>query len=424
MKTRGFLGLVALAAITLGTSCSNDELYNDHSPENAIGFSTYVGRDAQSRASVYDDTSLKASLDNGGGFGVFAYYTGTNGYQEAGEGVVGFKPNFMYNEDIVFNSTSSKWEYNPVKYWPNSAEEKISFFAYAPFTESSSGSNITGFSANNEAGAPIVTYKVAQNVKDQKEILWGVQKTSGKPNLDVQKQGMGQDVSFNFRHALARIGFNVEAMIDAVNSVSTPKEDNGATTNGTIDHDILNIYVRKVELKGNFYSQGQLNLNNTTQNVANWEPQSLPTSTTTFVLEDGIVDGQPDGETSEVCHFNDIHGVVTTEKQPLNAADSYIMVIPQKFEGPDKIKIIVYYDVIVKDEKVETGEVTIPNVVDSGDFNFEFNDGKAYSFNLHIGLTSITFSADVTDWVTGNTTSGTDGFVVNVPIVANASANN
>jgi len=48
MKTRRFLGWVAMATMVLSTGCSNDEVVNDYSPENAIQFGTYVGRDAQS----------------------------------------------------------------------------------------------------------------------------------------------------------------------------------------------------------------------------------------------------------------------------------------------------------------------------------------------------------------------------------------
>ena len=53
-------------------SCSKDETSMSISQESAIEFATYVGRDAQTRASVTDLAALQAADV---GFGVFAYYT-------------------------------------------------------------------------------------------------------------------------------------------------------------------------------------------------------------------------------------------------------------------------------------------------------------------------------------------------------------
>jgi hypothetical protein len=59
----------------------------------------------------------------------------------------------MYNQYIEWNSSPARWEYSPVKYWPNgidaanaanspsntavqeTGEQKLSFFAYAPYTK-------------------------------------------------------------------------------------------------------------------------------------------------------------------------------------------------------------------------------------------------------------------------------------------------
>ena len=70
MKTKNFYGWLAMAVMLVGTGCSTDEVVNDFSPKNAIQFGTYVGRDAESRATVIDATKLGTD-----GFGVFAYYT-------------------------------------------------------------------------------------------------------------------------------------------------------------------------------------------------------------------------------------------------------------------------------------------------------------------------------------------------------------
>ena len=48
-------------------------------------------------------------------------------------------------------------------------------------------------------------------------------------------------------------------------------------------------------------------------------------------------------------------------------------------------------------------------------FDFKFEQGKAYNFILHLGLSSVNFTASVTDWVTASTNPQTD-VVVNVPL--------
>ena len=69
---KNLFGWLAMATMLVGTGCSSDEVVNDYSPENAIQFGTYVGRDAQGRASVIDDTNLGTL-----GFGVYALFVVT-----------------------------------------------------------------------------------------------------------------------------------------------------------------------------------------------------------------------------------------------------------------------------------------------------------------------------------------------------------
>ena len=65
---KNLLGWLAMATMLVGTGCSSDEVMNDYSPENAIQFGTYVGRDAQGRASAFETTDMHTA-----GFGVYAF---------------------------------------------------------------------------------------------------------------------------------------------------------------------------------------------------------------------------------------------------------------------------------------------------------------------------------------------------------------
>ena len=70
--------------------------------------------------------SLKGATTNGAysdaqksGFGVFAYYTGTDTYGSATYRGAGKYPDFMYNEHVYWDNATSLWKYDNIKYWPN-----------------------------------------------------------------------------------------------------------------------------------------------------------------------------------------------------------------------------------------------------------------------------------------------------------------
>lgn len=395
MKKDFLFGMFAMAAFTL-VGCSQDEAVNDYSPENAIQFGTYVGRDAQSRASVIDKTALQEADK---GFGVFAYYTESDNFNSSST------PNYMWNTHV--NMSGGAWTYSPLKYWPNNAEEKISFFAYAPYrTNDATTSNIT--TLPNKDGAPNINFKVNDEVKNQVDLLWAVDNTDGLPHTDVTKKDAGERIQFQFKHALSRIGFNVVAMFDNLNGDNTgnadTREDNGVKPNATT------IHVKNVKLVGKFYTFGALSLNNGTANEPNWINNTIqiPANERTFELK-------YDGSNVSNSHFvNDVATNVTNGKQKLNAEDSYIMVIPQQFDSDDnQIKVIVEYDVTTTDNNLQDSKVTVSNTIDSGYFKFGFVHGTSYMFNLHIGLTSVCFTADVTAWDPNNP----EEYVVNVPLV-------
>ena len=107
MKRKLFLGLLAAAAV-LFTACQKDQTLSEVTEDDtAIGFGTYVGRDAQTKAFVAGLDELKD------GFGVFAYYTADKEYDDMlAETDEINKPqlNFMVNEKVYHNS--STWTYD------------------------------------------------------------------------------------------------------------------------------------------------------------------------------------------------------------------------------------------------------------------------------------------------------------------------
>jgi hypothetical protein len=106
-----------------------------------------------------------------------------------------------------------------VKYWPNNnnpadgsgaigseIKNYLSFFAYAPY-KTNEVTYITGFSANDVAGAPTINYTWGAD----NDLLYAVQTDRYKYDInDANDNGrIGETVLFNFRHALCKVQFKV-----------------------------------------------------------------------------------------------------------------------------------------------------------------------------------------------------------------------
>jgi hypothetical protein len=442
-----------IAAAALFAACSSDSLTveNDspqtqNAAEQAVNFGVYVDR-GLTRAGT-PGTITTASLQTGAhktaGFGVFAYYTDNTDYTQYAT------PNFMYNQQVNYNSTTNLWEYKPVKYWPNefgtSANsddvDKVSFFAYAPWIDvtPTSGSpaseketNITQITKNTATGDPIIKYVVDTDPSSSVDLLWGVVPaadtyqavngttaaptlTAGLPYLDLVKAQTANRVKFNFRHALAKLNVQIDAFVDDI------------TNSATLDSK-TRIYVRSITL-GGFAVKGALNLNNTSANEPLWleydGSKELTASTVTYY--DGRKDGKEattNGEqkSEKPASLNNVliedentyvsgafggsakAGVTNTPVnlfQTAGGADGYIYVIPTG----EQMDVTIIYD-------VETIDANLPGYLADGAthgssvenriykenvFTGNIDAGKAYQLKLHLGMTSVKFDAEVIDW--------------------------
>jgi len=447
MKKNFYVGLIALTALTV-TSCSNDDVVMQ-SPEvnKAIEFGTYVGRDAVSRGHVIEVDELAKE-----GFGVFAYYTNDGDFVATDGGSAGntaSTPNFMYNQKVSGKETTSdgnttysptEWEYTPLKYWPNESTDKLSFFAYAPYSE---GGNGTNFTFNSEAGLPTLGFTVNDDVKKQQDLLWAEPHLNLVKNQATNGQDIDDEVKFEFKHALARIGFDVQTMIDKVNGddvsdddttndeddeTKTEGEGNNATTvpnNGENLATETTVVVKKVELSGNFITSGTLAwtrenddkyaaaITNTAQNAATQTTYTLEAKMEAEFETNFAAENQNHSLGAKDDSKVTVHGQSANQTEAqLNADDSYIMIIPKEFKDNDKLTIKVYYDVITEDGNLTSGYSLVSNEISTSFSGVKFDAGKAYKFSLHLGLTSVKLEAEVADWDEEN---GKD-WAVNLPL--------
>jgi hypothetical protein len=109
----------------------------------------------------------------------------------------------MYNQELEWVSGDAHWEYNPVKYWPSEEGHKVSFFAYAPYSECNGTGCIPSCVRYQETADPWVMYRIAENPAQQVDLLYAA------PLLDQTKMAVNERLECSFKHALACVGENV-----------------------------------------------------------------------------------------------------------------------------------------------------------------------------------------------------------------------
>ena len=283
-----FLAMTALAAMLFAGCTSSDDLTTRETITKAneaatpINFGTYMGKTG-TRAGVEGDiissdvlkgtttTNTSATVP---GFGVFAVYTEGTSYNDMNARTT----NFMYNEKVYWNTNA--WKYDIIKYWPNeiqagSVDDQtdpatgaagkgyVSFFAYAPYVDSGSGTNgITSMSSSNETKNPWIGYTLDK--AHFVDLLWGslgatdanvlgttqaggVVTTdwngssiatglanSGNVNIDLTRQKVNGQVKFLFKHTLSRLGGPAVSTLYPNASGFRVKLDLDNSTNGEV----------------------------------------------------------------------------------------------------------------------------------------------------------------------------------------------
>lgn len=324
MKKKLFLGLLTAAAVTF-TACQKDEVISEVPQDQAIGFGTYVGRDAQTKASVMDLGKLQTN-----GFGVYAYYTNDSDYD--GDSQL----NFMLDEQVTYSNTT--WGYTNTKYWPSETGKKFTFIAYAPANDN----NITNKLNNNSVhtGDPTFTFTVNSNVANQTDLLYdAIKNYQTKATNDVQ--------NFTFHHALSRIGFSAKP------SSATDK-----------------ISITSISIKGKFTSSGTFNI--ATGDFSN------PTNTAEVIYTPTVSNTEITGSTANsITTDGNYIMIIPTENfkedDPLNP------------NNDNNIIVTVNYSIQVKDDKIAGGYSAAIPKTETGTINhIVFEKGKAYTIVLTI----------------------------------------
>lgn len=381
MKQNYFIGLIACAALTM-TGCSNEEINAPQQSQgnNAIEFSTYLGRNAQgSRGTETNDASIKKS-----GFGVLAYYTEKADFTDTN------KPNFMWNQKVTFNGTN--WEYTPIKYWPTKVGDKVSFFAYAPYA---AGDNKKGIvlSANNVTGTPTATITLPDNPADAIDFVAAVQMNKTHDNSESAKN----NVSFILKHEMTRV--KVQAKLDK--SVYSDTDAKHKTF----------VVIKNVKFndKGQFYKSGKYTFSTDDSKRGTW---ATTANASTYTLDlNGVLNTElikAEGakkETDSGDYKTGVQGLklVDTTAKDLFKNSEYLFLIPVSANNGDgltdgKATATIEYDIVTEDSKLVAGysctSATKTVKLPAG----TLQQGKSYNYTFIINLDEIVLDATVEKW--------------------------
>ena len=341
MKFLRFAFYVLIAQLVLSGCAGEGVEETSSSSSSEINFDAYLGRNASTRAGVTDIASLKKS-----GFGVFARYNHN-----------GATSPLMDNEHVTWNEKENRWGYTNTRYWPN--EGSVDFYAFAPYHQDVE--LVSPYSNSNKADS---TYYIEFTSSTAPvDLVWGAQIGKKAPISPTDSK-----VKFQFKHALARLSFDITANQDL--------EENGAV----ITVDSVKLYGDTI-VNGAFDIKGYLNLEDSTWSRSVDVGTRVVYTWTPPVAKDGTNFKLSASQLDHTC------------KKIENAPNSYLCIIPQTKYFPFYLKIT--YTVKQGDfkEKVTVKknllEVLRPGVSKP---SFSFEIGKAYVFHLILSLDPINFS--------------------------------
>lgn len=336
-----------------------------------------------------------------------------------------------------------------------SGVQQLSFFAYAPYVNAlndgtfspAETTGITGLTTNSATTAPKVTYALTSTsngflVGSNVDLLWGLRGSASYSetdnganagtvgtdyNVNLTKQTTGETVDFLFKHALTKVGgsagLKIVADFDANGNGETGIGSQDATTLITVRSITIGNAVNAVTTTGTFnLATGAWTATNN-GSIAASTPINLAFNAdgtaSKIILNSDIAEAVTTSNTtcpiwnstqwetnngSSAASGTAIGGVTKTAKNVYNADGDAFYLIPG--QSNQTLTVTVDYVVRTYDAKLAVPsndvsncskvEQTITNTVTLPAATLKPN--KYFTLVLHLGLTSVRFSALVDSW--------------------------
>lgn len=444
---------MSLAALALLGACSSEDatsVSNQTQEETAISFDAYLGQSV-TRGTIADGTTISSD-----GVGVFAMYTKDGKYGQGN--YTNFEANFMSNQKVHGpEGTNARWQYSPLRYWPTSATDYVSFLAYGPYQETAPQLYDVSSGTPAETGnLTWIKHEVNADPAQQVDLIRGRINTT---NMQLRRNSNGTiyksadnssaftggtstsigsiypDVNLKMIHATSRVAVVVSApaLLDEGNYIYTAGQTGTVKSNTTITVNKVmllgdNTSANEDKPTGAFTPSAYLNLGGRIVGTAgNYTPDFWADKATEGKLA-FTLDKFADGTYDETNLRNTAAGKVmwsptTTENSLIQGTmtngnpnnievndvgtrnSDYLFVIPQDFTSDP---LYCYIEYTVKYDQGTAGSVATDGVTYRAYGKVEKNmtAGSAYVIHINIGsanggissLNAITFHVSVDAW--------------------------
>ena len=343
-----------------------------------IGFSTYTYQ-PQTRAIEVDNY-----IPQGLSIGVFSYYhNGTESTPGAYNEATSI-PDFMFNQQCTSTEDGRYFAYSPLKYWPNYQQDRLSFIAYYPYTNSEleATTGIRLKSDNNTPGLPQFEF-VNKDVDQQPDfIISELVRDVSKESASVGGESGAIRVRFELKHALAKVEFRISIHPD-------------------IRQHFAQLRLNKLSIT-NIKDKGDLKITEA--------PESSGNILTWTALSDAGTTGTP--------HKRNYNIVYKDQQIQINDLKKVYLLMPQVLD--DDAELTLDYELTLKGyNSVYTYENGTPELQDiytyrnadahvklkemkytstPGQYMTEWKENHHYILNVQINANKINFTGQVVDW--------------------------
>ena len=350
MKKVIFISALAIAA---AVSCTKSDIVDTKFNE-AISFETYLGRDAQTKGSIIENSNFTKAK-------VFGYYQGADKWNYTGEltdATLSTVTANVYDANTLTGTTSEggvkTWAADVTRYWANDSDF-YSFIAYAPETLTATPSS-----------DPVISYEVVETIGNHVDIIYA---------NDLNRQKGDGSVDLTFHHALARL-----------------------TVKATAQESPYTYHIKNITLSGDFNKTGSLRLATgewtcpETRVAANYVFESNPAEVDVENPGAFALAETPEGATEDVV----------TDFATDNEGQGYMMMIPTDFSCTNNpATLTVVYSTYDPVAKLESRDYTRTfNVATKFDAGFAY----ALQFNFANTTSEITFDVTCEAWKVGEVT--------------------
>lgn len=347
---------ILMMASLLLFGCAKSDVLGPESGNEQIGFETYIGRDAETKAASYGSEVLPASI------GVYGFYFGADSWSATET------PNLWTN--LPLNETDN-WAIpkNQKKYWTNS-KDNYTFLSYAPYATDTGETD--NFLVASTGANPTVTYTVPTDLTKQVDLLYS------NNNKAAHKPTTGTAVTLKHEHALSRL--TVKASAEEVDSDK---------------YVAYTFHVKEISITGDFNTAGSFNLYD-----GSWGSLTNKEETYTFfTTSDAATADNALGE--EVVDYS---GTKTVDGKT-TYGNKYLMMIPVDFSKTNATLTVKYTALY---GGVESAIKTVTHPIST---NFEI--GNAYAITIEFGYDSdniISFSCELEKGTNADGTENTTGW--------------